>query len=247
MRKTHFLLHSLSTFRGWILFFMPLFLIFCGERTFDNPFDPQASAKEFTVISVLNVTFTLPRDLTWDGSTLWLIDEGTETLYSLNKFSGSVIRTLKSPLSQASGLVYDGSGLWIASYNSTNLFKINVISGETLKKINLQKGRITSLAFDGEKLWGYDKLSNKIYRIDEESGEILSSINNPGFSMGGMEFFDNSLWLSDPNNFSIYKLSAAGVLQATYSAPGQSPLGIAYDEYYVWNVDLNKKIYQLSY
>jgi len=247
MKKIAFLLRSLNIFKGYLFFCLLLALFSCEERIFDNPFDPQRSKREFTVINVLNISFTSPRDLTWDGSTLWIIDEGTEMICSLDKFSGSVIRSLKIPLSQASGLVYDGSGFWIASYYDPHLVKINIISGETLRRINLQKGRITSLAFDNEKLWGYDKLSNKIYRIDQESGEILRSINNPGFSLGGMEFFDNSLWISDPNNFSIYQLSPDGTLQATYSAPGQSPLGIAHDDYYVWNVDLNRKIYQLSY
>jgi len=150
-------------------------------------------------------------------------------------------------LPQASGLTYDGSGLWIAGYQSSYLVKIDIISGEILRTITLQKGRITSLAFDNEKLWGYDVLSNTIYRLDQESGEILSSVNNPGFSLGGMEYFNDSLWISDPDNFSIYQVSPDGILQAAYSAPGQSPLGIAYDGYYVWNVDLNRRIYQLSY
>jgi len=247
METTAFPLKSSSFFKGYFVFFISLFLFSCGERIFDNPFDPQATVREFTVISVLDIPFALPRDLTWDGSSLWLIDEATDKLYSLNKFSGSVIRSLISPLSQTSGLIYDGSGLWVASYQSSYLVKINIISGEILRTINLQKGRITSLAFDNEKLWGYDRLSNSIYRIDQESGEILKSINNPGFSLGGMEFFDNSLWISDPNNFSIYKLSPDGILEATYSAPGQSPWGITFDGNYVWNVDLNQRIYQLSY
>ena len=247
METTAFPLKSSSFFKGYFVFFISLFLFSCGERIFDNPYDPGATEREFTIIKVLNIPFSLPRDLTWDGSSLWLIDEAAGKLYSLNKFSGSVIRSLISPLPQASGLIYDGSGLWVASSQSSNLVKINIISGEILRKINLQKGRITSLAFDNEKLWGYDKLSNSIYRIDQESGEILKSINNPGFSLGGMEYFDDYLWISDPNNFSIYQLSPDGLLQAIYSAPGQSPLGIAYDGYHVWNIDLNRRIYQLSY
>jgi len=247
METTAFPLKSSSFFKGYFVFFISLFLFSCGERIFDNPFDPQATVREFTVISVLDIPFALPRDLTWDGSSLWLIDEATDKLYSLNKFSGSVIRSLISPLPQASGLVYDGNDLWVSSVQSSSLIKINIISGEILRRISLQKGRITSLAFDNEQLWGYDKLSNTIYRIDKESGEILKSINNPGFSLGGMEYFNDSLWISDPDNFSIYQLSLDGILQATYSAPGQSPLGIAHDGNYVWNVDLSKKIYQLSY
>jgi len=247
MKRIAFPLKSLSVFKGYFVFLLSLFLFSCGERIFDNPFDPEATVREFAVISVLNIPFTMPRDLTWDGSTLWLIDEATDKLYSLNKFSGSVIRSLNSPLPQASGLIYDGSGLWVASHKSTYLVKINIISGEILRRVNLQKGRITSLAFDNEKLWGYDKLSNTIYRLDQESGEILKSINNPGFSLGGLEYFNDSLWISDPDNFSIYQLSPDGTPQAAYSAPGQSPLGITFDGYYVWNVDLNRKIYQLSY
>ena len=247
MKRMDILSKSLNIFKPiFILFLFGIFLS-CGERIFDNPFDPQASKREFTVLSVLNISLILPRDLTWDGSTLWIIDEAVDTIYSINKYSGSVIRSLKSPLPQASGLIYDGSGLWVSSYQSIQLVKINIISGEVLRRVNIQKGKITSLAYDGEKLWGYDKISNKIYRIDQESGQILKSINNPGFSFGGMEIFNDSIWITDPNNFSIYQLSMEGDLISTYSAPGQSPWGITFDGFYVWNVDSNRKIYQLSY
>ncbi|MFQ6083827.1 MAG: hypothetical protein ACE5WD_10775 [Candidatus Aminicenantia bacterium] len=259
--RINFILHLLKVFKCFVFHiefrvsilksFFILFLLFslmaCEERIFDNPFDPGASKREFIVLSTLNIPFNLPRDLTWDGVTLWLIDEDTGKIYSLNKYNGSIVRSFNSPLPRATGLVYDGSGLWVSSSQRAQLVKINIVTGETLKTINIQRGQITSLAYDSQNLWGFDKSANKIYQVDPNSGQILGSINNPGFSVGGMAFFENYLWISDPNVFSIYKISSTGSLEATYSSPGQFPAGITWDGFYIWNADGNKKIYQLQY
>jgi len=62
----------------------------------------------------------------------------------------------------------------------------------------------------------------------------------------GLAFDGNNFWISDSSTLTIFQLTIEGRVLRTFLSPGQSPRGLTYDGNYLWNVDGEQKIYQLS-
>jgi DNA-binding beta-propeller fold protein YncE len=219
----------------------------CQDRLFDNPFDPQAGQVVFEVLNTIFSPAANPRGLAWDGSTLWVVDGTGNVLISLNRLSGTPIRTLDSPLDQTTGIAYDSHDLWVCSERSVDVYKINLLNGDVQKRLNLQKGSFSALTYAQGSLWLADAQSNKVLQVHPETGELLSSFPNAGIRADGLAFDGLHFWVSDSSRLTIIELAADGSKLRTFISPGQSPRGLAFDGQYLWNVDGNQKIYQLRY
>ena len=99
----------------------------CQDRLFNSPFDPDAGEGIFEVISTIVTPANEPRGLSWDGSTLWNVDGGANSLVSFNRFTGAPIRVLSSPLPDTTGIAFDGQDLWVCSRTVSYVYKINFI------------------------------------------------------------------------------------------------------------------------
>ena len=220
-------------------------LFSCQDRLFDNPFDPDAGRVVLEVVNTILTMSYVPRGLCWDGSTLWNFDAYANTLYSLNRLSGTLVRSLSSPLPTTTGIAYDGQDLWICSNTSVDVYKVNILNGEIQKRLHLQRGSFTAIEFGQGALWLADALSNEILRVDPETAEVTGSFPNPGTLIRGIAFDGTSLWLSDPSSLTIYQTTVDGTVLRMFLSPGQSPLGLTHDGNFLWNVDGDQKIYQL--
>jgi hypothetical protein len=58
-------------------------------------------------------------------------------LFSLDRLSGTLIRTIFPSLSDITGIAYDGSELWLCSKTQVDILKINLLNGEVQKRLNL--------------------------------------------------------------------------------------------------------------
>jgi hypothetical protein len=87
-----------------------------------------------------------------------------------------------------------------------------------------------------------------------ESGgscSIVSTIEGPSNDIQGLAYDSGNLWLSLDSGM-IVKIDLQGNMLSSFVAPGQSflgpaPMGLAYDDTYLWSVDfLDEKIYKLT-
>jgi len=218
----------------------------CSDRLFDNPFDPDFGEALIEVVNTISTPAPWPRGLAWDGTTLWNVDASSNTLYSLNRLNGSIVRALSSPLPGTSGIAYDGRDLWVCGIETPFVFKISVLNGDIQRRLNLQKGAFTAVAFGREALWLADHLSNRILEVDPETAEVLSSFPNPGPRANGLAFDGSSLWIADSSTLSITRVSLTGQVLNRYLTPGQSPQGLAHDGVFLWNADGGRKIFQMK-
>ena len=46
----------------------------CGDRLFDNPFDPEQGEVVFEIMSTIYTPALRPRGMAWDGTVLWNVD-----------------------------------------------------------------------------------------------------------------------------------------------------------------------------
>ncbi len=235
--------------KDWGLFFLTLislcFPFSCQDRIFDNPFDPDAGEIVLEIVNTILTSAYIPQGLCWDDSTLWNVDAYSNTLYSLNRLSGTQVRALTSPLPTTTGIAYDGQDLWVCSDTSVDVYKINIFNGDIQKRLHLQRGSFTAIEVGLDSLWLADALTNEIFRVDMETAEVTATFPNPGILVRGIAFDGVNLWLSDPSALTIYQITTDGTVLRIFLSPGQSPQGLTHDGNFLWNVDGDQKIYQL--
>ena len=219
----------------------------CQDRLFDNPLDPQAGEVIFEVGTTFFSPAAAPRGMTWDGTVLWNADASTGTLFGLSPINGTVVRTIKAPLSPVNDAAYDGADLWVCGEADVFVYKVNILNGAIQKRLNMQRGSFTACEFALGVLWLADAQANKILQVDPETGEVRGSFANPGTRAGGLAFDGARFWVTDAPTLSIYQLDAAGQLLRRYLSPGPSPQGLAFDGRFLWNADGNQRIYQLRF
>ncbi len=80
--------------------------------------------------------------LAFDGTWLWSINSGDDTIYKLTK-SGEVISSIPTPGKYCYSLTWDGANLWINNTDNGKIYKINPSNGEIVPKVALsfQDGR----------------------------------------------------------------------------------------------------------
>lgn len=227
------------------LIFSLLALCGCKDRFFDNPFDPNAEARAYEILAIIQLNGIIPVDLAFAGDSLWVVDINSRLL-SLNYNSGEVIRQLDIGLA-ASGVAYDGDGLWLSQHNSFLIVKVNLINGAVIRTLALGRGDFGPLDYYGSRLYIADRLSNTLLVVDPETGNIEQVIASPGFSLNGVAFDGSQLWTLDALQQRIYRLNASGTVQNIYQTPGRAGAGLSFAAGICWSGDQSGTIYKLRF
>jgi hypothetical protein len=225
--------------------FSLLWLVACNDRLFDNPYDPNAEARAYELLSTLQAGGIAPLDLTFSGDALWAAD-GRARVVALNYTTGALIRELEVP-QPAAGLAYDGVDLWLSVPNSSQLVLVNIVNGAQIRVLNLLRGSFGPIDFAAGRLYVADRLSNAILVVDPQNGTIERSIPQPGYGIDGVCFDGASLWISDATQMKFYRLAPGGALENQYQAPSRSVSGLAFAAGFIWCGDRSGKIYKLRF
>ena len=238
MRTTHSALLLL-------IFFSLVGLAACNDRQFDNPFDPDAEARAYEILSTIQAGGVSPVDLAFSGDVLWVVDAQAQVL-ALNYTSGALVRELEFPQG-AAGIAYDGDDLWLSVKNSSQLVLVNIISGAQIRMLNLPRGNLGPLDYSGGKLYVADRLANAVLVVDPVTGAIERSIPQPGFGIDGVAHDGVDLWTIDASQMKILRLAADGALINQYQTPSRSASGLAFASGIFWCGDVAGRIYRLRF
>jgi outer membrane protein assembly factor BamB len=225
--------------------FSLLSLAACNDRLFDNPYDPNAEARAYELLSTLQAGGIAPLDLTFSGDALWAAD-GRARVVALNYTTGALIRELEVP-QPAAGLAYDGVDLWLSVTNSSQLVLVNIVNGAQIRVLNLLRGSFGPIDYAAGRLYVADRLSNAVLVVDPQNGTIERSIPQPGYGIDGVCFDGASLWISDATQMKFYRLAPGGALENQYQAPSRSVSGLAFAAGFIWCGDRSGKIYKLRF
>ncbi|MCI0496046.1 hypothetical protein L0Z72_13660, partial [candidate division KSB1 bacterium] len=80
----------------------------------------------YTIINAIPAPSPRCIGLAWDGQYLWVGDIYNNQLHQLNPITGSIIRTVKSPVSNPRDLAWDGQYLWISSWQTSTIYQVDV-------------------------------------------------------------------------------------------------------------------------
>ncbi len=188
-----------------------------------------------------------PLGMTYDGSSLWVIDRLTDRIYRVNPVDGAVTDSLPTPRFDPTGLAWDGRLLWCVDGDERATYAINPATKKLERSIALDMARPSGVAWDGKSLWVADEGRRKLHQVDVKKGTIARSIPAPSQTMCGMTFDGKYLWVADRHRDQIYMVSPdRGDVVITLRSPGPHPWGLAWDGNSLWNVDYQTdRIYKL--
>ncbi len=144
--------------------FSLLCLAACNDRLFDNPYDPDAEARAYELLSTLQSGGIAPLDITFSGDALWAVDASSRAV-ALNNTTGALIRELELP-QPAAGIAYDGVDLWLSVPNSSQLVLVNIVNGAQIRVLNLLRGSFGPIDYAAGRLYVADRLSNAVLVVD---------------------------------------------------------------------------------
>jgi YVTN family beta-propeller protein len=147
---------GLSAFVGY-LGNSPVGLAFDGTSMWTANFGPPGSVSIVTptstpfTISVQEVTtgFNAPYGALYDGSHIWITDNGANTLLKLDS-AGNIIQTV-SVGSQPQFPVFDGINIWVPNEGDNSITVVQASSGNVVATIGGLNNPF-SLTFDGERI-----------------------------------------------------------------------------------------------
>ncbi len=186
--------------------------------------------------------------MAYDGTYLWVVDEGVATshkLYQIDK-NGTVISTIETPGSASSGLTYNDGYLWNCNSFTKKLYRISVSEAYFSQ---LPEFEFQYLTHDGTNLWADDISAGKIHKFDDQ-GEILGSIVLPCSQIGGFVYSDSYLWIVGNSGFSfekLYQVDLSGNIVATFQSSQElpEPYALTTDGVNLWYI--GKETFGTSY
>lgn len=151
-------------------------------------------------------------DLAGTGSSLWVIDHLSDTVYNVNLTDGAVINKFNfapNEWTNLQGVAFDGTNLWIAT--RSNVYKVNPENGSRLGQFRYDQTivLITGLAWGNGKLWLTGPFVNTAYEIDIDrailDGDSDNAVTNQvSFSnnllLRGIMYFEGGLFISSWTN-----------------------------------------------
>ncbi|MFA6027369.1 MAG: M14 family zinc carboxypeptidase [Patescibacteria group bacterium] len=224
--------------------------------TFDQyqaPYDPDDAT-----------TNRLPRGLGFDGTNIWVADNGVELAFQIDITDGSVesyIDTLPYDpddellVPEPYGVDFIDGNMWILEngatedhiYNNDSYYLIKDVyeySARGNESIDAPGGDVEDIAYDGTYVWTIDQIYNRIYKLNKDTGATVSYLNTPCVNPRGLDYYGGSLWLAcsggeaKANQNQIMELSpTTGAIIDQCTGPGSIPEGLAHDGTNIWLSD----------
>lgn len=202
------------------------------------------------------------RDIAWDGSSLWIGENFTSSIYEIDPLTGDVLSSFFGPSSNPWGLTFDGVNLINATTTLAgpppdvlpdDVFTLTTGGGilDTWLAPDSPDANPHGCAFDPAtgSLWLSDSESDTIYELDPADGAVRSSFAAPSGEVRGLAFDGQDLWAIDYEGLALVQLDLSGNVLFTVSIAdlGGDPEGLAFDGRYLWITENdNDLIYQVD-
>ena len=209
-------------------------------------------------------------DLAGAGSSLWIIDHLSDTVYNINLSDGAVTNKYSfapNEWTNLQGIAFDGTNLWIAT--RSDIYKLNPDNGSIFGQFGYNQtiNLITGLSWGNGKLWLAGPFEDKAYEIDVDralldgysDGSITNQVtfSNPSLFRGIM-YFEGGLFISSWTNSesaTVYEYDPSSgdirqQFQISENTPSkQNPVqgGLATDGIYLYTGGDNLRVLKIRY
>lgn len=220
----------------------------------------RASAAPGEILASFPVPGDAPRDLAFDGTSLWLLDDEAHAFYRLDPATGQVLESRTLADADPQGIAWLEGRLWLTDAAQGTLVRL-APDLRTVETTLAAPGigetgspfRPGGLASDGAMLWSgaIAGWSSRMNRIDPITGTVERFYFSKGFPEA-VEISGTRLWSATHNGDRraglVYEYDAqTGLYVTQFDTPGNRPVGLAYDGEALWCVDREDlTIYRLA-
>ncbi len=186
-----------------------------------------------------------PSGLAAEGSHLYVADWREAKLFEMDRSDGTVTRSWDAPTLKPSGLTFAAGKLYVSDDHSGSVQAFNLESGIVETTFEAPAASASGLAYADNTL--FILASGKIYKVLPEDGTILGSFDVPNRSCRCLAHDGQYLWVGNRIRDELYMVDpGSGKVLGIVASPGPHPVGIAWSDGHLWNVDFqNRKLYQL--
>ena len=154
-----------------------------------------------------------PHGLAWDGTNLWLADNGSDTIFELTT-TGTVVSSFPTPGPNPRGLTWDGTNLWLSDNNTDTVYELST-TGTIVSSFPSPGPNAQGMTWDGSNLWVTDEVADRIFQVTT-TGTVLSSFATPGPRPRGLAWDGTNFWHADLTTVTIYELDGSANLTGMY-------------------------------
>jgi len=208
-----------------------------------------AATRKLVVIASFDSPGSDPRGLAWDGTYLWNVDKGTQTVYRLDSTDGTIISSFSAPDNFPTGLTWQGNSLWLVAQADQKIYGYDA-AGNELSNFTIVTG--TGLAWDGTYLWLMRGGIGNVLSYTT-SGTNIGFINCGATIEQGLTWDGTEFWLSASGTGEFHRLSTGGIIEEDFYIPtiigesSQYAQGMTWDGTYLWYADSRyNKIYKIE-
>ena len=175
-----------------------------------------------------------PWGVAFDGSHIWVANDGSGTVSEVDVASHIVINTVTvggNPV----GVAFDGSHIWVSNVNDT-VSEISDTSTPSVINTVTVGSDPGAVAFDGSHIWVSNDASNTVSEIDVASHTVINTVTVG--SLGGRRgiAFDGShIWVANDGSNTVSEIAdTASPSVINTVTVGNGPRGVAFDGSHMW-------------
>ena len=176
-----------------------------------------------------------PVAITFDGTNIWVANEGGNTVTKLLAATGALVGTYPVGV-YPSSLAFDGTNIWVTNAGSNTVTKLLGATGAPVGTYPV--GAYPSgIAFDGTNIWVANSNGvsggNTVTKLLAATGALVGTYP-VGPSPSSVAFDGTNIWVANEGGDTVTKLLAAtGALVGTY-AVGPEPSGLVVARANIW-------------
>ena len=177
---------------------------------------------------------SLPFALCFDGTNIWVANDGSNAVTKLVAATGAVVGTY-SVGATPTGICFDGTNIWVANDNSASVTKLLASTGAVVGTY-AAAGLPVGVCFDGNNIWVTNGAGgfNDITKLLASTGALVGNYVEGGESQYFLCFDGTNIWVANQTTNNVSKiLAATGAFISTYAA-GTTPYSVCFDGTNIW-------------
>jgi YVTN family beta-propeller protein len=173
-----------------------------------------------------------PAAFVFDGSRLWVSNQGNPTVQIIDPTTGIVSRTIEIGHSPGA-LAFDGQRVWVADQADNRVRALDPATGKIVAEAKTGN-RPSALLFDGERLWIANYSDNTVQALDPETQTSHTPIT-VGAGPLALVYAARRVWVANRNANSVSVIDPELNQIALPEVKVNSvPTGLAYDGNLLW-------------
>jgi len=175
-----------------------------------------------------------PHDMAFDGASIWIANEGGNTVTRLQANDGKLLGTYAAG-TQPHGVAFDGANVWVTNMGSNKVTKVRASDGVTLGAYNVGSGP-RGVAFDGTDIWVANfgsSAGTTVTRLRASTGALVATYT-VGSAPDHIAFDGTNIWVTLRYENKVAKVRPSdGVVLGKYSV-GTGPEELCFDGANIW-------------